>query len=539
MQPRHAVYIVLAAVAVLYYAMGFHLAFLMDSPVFLIPATTLTDPAAPPWPYGRGLGYPLLLAPLLNAPLPGLAIVVVHLALICSAYVVLAVHLRSAGNRFFAEGRASAPTWLPWLPVGLAATALYSALHALAGSILSEILFATMAGFAVVAVSRVVLEPGETWRALLRRMAVAALPVAGATTVKPHWMIAGVVLSLGLALAGLFAARRIASQSGSAWTARGGIALVAAMPLAVTALVSGADRAVTAARAHPDTGLFGARSAFCNNAHLIHRVATASPELRLHSDRDADQRIRTFLAEVVPAGIGGWRVLGFDGDSCLFDGRLATLGRSLGDTPAGQASALLDAIRRAARHAPFVFARRVLAQIGYAIATPFDRYAVTLEHHEPAFAASGLAPVLGAGFFDGTRRGGGAGLLAWSEASRNGMPRKVVRVLLGAGFVALGALHLVLVVALPVLALVRWRRWSWPMRRAFLGLVAVPLAALFGHHCLVALVHSFDIWRYAFNTFFVSLALIGGAAIFMAGRLVPAEGASCAGHACDRGPPSR
>lgn len=515
MNPRSATLAAVALVALLYYSGGIHVAVMPDSAVFLVPASTLPDAGGPLWPYGRGIGYPVVLAPLLATAAPGLAIVVAHLGVIALTYAVIRRHLRRAIDLCGSPP----PDWAPWVPALLAATALYSALHALAGSVLAEIVFAALAGLAVVATARLILEPVTTWRLLLGRVLASSAVNAALVTVKPHWMIGSVTLALVIAAAAANQARCLVRQRQPRmrWAA---VALAAFAPVAVLAGLWAVDREVTTRRAHPDWVSFGPRSAFCNNAHIVFRVAEARPALRLHDEAAHDRRIRAFLAEVVPPGIGRWGVLGYDGDSCLFDARLPHLVAALAADRDGQSRALLGAVARAAWADPLPFVVRVANQFGYAILSPFDRYGMTLQNHPPSFDGLGFQASLRERFFRGTQVGGRSGLMAWSDEVRDSFVRKVVRVVMGVLFVGLGFVYAAAFVISPLAAAWRWQTWDGPRRHTFLALIGVPMVAILGHHALVALVHSFDIWRYAFNMFFVNLILIAGAAIFWSPQIM-------------------
>ena len=307
--------------------------------------------------------------------------------------------------------------------------------------------------------------------------------------------------------------------------------LALSMPVGVTASAVVLNRAVVHQRATAESLTFGARVAFCNNAHLIDGAVRSDPELRLADDGALDGGLKRFLAIAVPPSLGQWGILGFDGDPCEGDTSLTELLNASAASTEQQSGILTHALLTAAlRHpAPFIF--RVTKQMAYGVVEAFGRPAITFVSHPQSELVLFADGAHVAAFKAGTRRNGAAGLFAYTDAGiKTSLARTVARAVLTIGFGILTAFYCVLVLATLGFAPTAWSRWDSARKNTFLLYLALPLGIILAHNLVVSLVHSFDIWRYSFNMFFVHLLFIFSALAFFAGEWVNRQRLSSSQH---------
>ena len=236
--------------------------------------------------------------------------------------------------------------------------------------------------------------------------------------------------------------------------------------------------------------------------------------MTLEADPAFERAFRGRLAALVAERGGGWRLLGFNGDLCVYDGELSALLAARFPVPAEQGRFLLGSLARAALADPLPYAGKVLNQLAHGFLTAFGRFAVYgrtgTEGYEAAAQTYRLSPAFLAGVSLVTEHGP-LGTKARLDTTLAG---RATQALLAVIFHATTALLVGLAVASVLIPLLRWRHWPETTRATFLAFVALPLGALLAHHLLIALVHTFDVWRYGFNVFFVNLLFMGAAALF-------------------------
>jgi hypothetical protein len=512
LKARAAAAAILLAMLALYYSGGLRFQAWGDSGGYLGQALGIVGGLPYARPSGRSLGYPALVAAALTTPAPLLALVLAQLAItglsLAGLYLALTRWLVPAlSPRQEVQGKTRNVAL-----IGIALVSLYSPLHVHAGALLSESLFAALALAAVLAtVWFARLEPG-TARPRLKAAAVAVV-IGLDLLVKPHWLLAAATLGLVVA-AQLW---RLTPSAGSAPTplSRLGRALAAlAVPLAAILIVALPDRLLAARYGTSDDVLFGPRTAFCNHAHMIDATLRRRPSLVLQEDARFEAALRQYLADVQQRPGGRWIRLGFDGDKCSYDPQLSRLLDARFPVPEAQARFLLRSVARAALADPLPYLAKVAHQVVLGFTLAFEKFAV---HTHPELAtldriraSYGLGPELARGVMVAPS----IGPLQSRTLLKETWYGLAVQAVLAVVFFGLTGLLCGLALLMIAAALARYRRWPADVRRSFATYIGIPLAALLSHHALVALTHSFDIWRYAFNMFYVNLLLIAAAALF-------------------------
>ena len=502
-----AVAAALATVAI-YYRDGIRLLVWPDSSSYLVQALTLAGAEPYARPGDRGVGYPLLLVLALATPAPGLAIVIGQLFIAIAALAGGAVFLIRVVWPRVADGRQAGPVVASGVGAGAALAGMYGALHVLIASVLTEVVFAGLALLAVLAIAWLVM-PGR----VVRRPWVDALGVAlvGAlpALIKPHWQLAAPLIAV--VAAGWLIVR---SGAGAGRVALGAGAL--AMTLAATALVMLPDRLLGQRYSPREQALFGPRTLFCNHVHLMVGSLNRKPGLSLQDDPGFERELRGQLEAFVGRHTTGWRLLGFNGDLCAYDAPFsALLDRRFSDARE-QGALLQGALMRIALADPWPYVRKVMAQMAHGLTSGFQRFAVQgrpeLTAYHRMAARLGVYP----GFAWGVTVAGEHGPLGDKARLDGTLWGRVVHGLLGAVFQAATGIYVLLLAGSLVAPWWRWRHWSSETRQAFLAFVGLPMAIVLAHHGLIALVHTFDVWRYAFNVYFVSVFWLGAAAMFWA-----------------------
>jgi hypothetical protein len=492
---------VVVLIAWIYHGGGIHFLVWPDSLGYLDQALSIASPQGYQRAAGRSVGYPLFLLAPLSVKSSALAIFALQTLLVLVAYRLLYLHVVSATTTLAPTQHTPRNALIALLPLLLAITASYSALQVFMLSLLPEILFVTLAFGAVLAVSRFAVgEPGQPhiWLRAAGAAAAATLPIL----VKPHWMFAAPVLVLIVAakLAAL-TWRSHASRLGS--TARLGAALV--LPLTIYGAVGLPERYLSA-NFNPEAALFGPRVLFCNHVHMIRDAWSRAPQLTAHSDPAIDTAIKEGVGELLARDANPWKVLGVNGDLCFYDPHFQGLVGRLLPAVDAQRAFYLNAYTAAVWADPVRFALSFLRQMVLGLEIPFHRFAFHVSFPN--------APSAEPSFLWGTTQAGDAGPLASKATMKTTLPGLAVLALLAIIFNALLVIYLALFALSVLLAPWLWCTWPAGRQRAFLAYVSVPIAAILSHNALVAVAHSFDIWRYAFNLFFVNLGFMTTAALF-------------------------
>ena len=497
----------------LYYSTGIRLSFRPDSGGFLGQAFSILEPRSYFRPDGRSFGYPFFLATSLRLPWPALAVILMQLGLVAATYWALHAHFAHLRRLLDCEGCDSRVESRRYISVFLLGTATYGALHVFAASIDATIVFACIAGVATIVVGRFVADSGRADVGLWLGVAVSAVAALN-LVVKPHWLFVAPALSIVIGLAWATAGPAETVMPNSRWLLR------LAAPCLVMGAVYAPDFVLSKAVNSSEERVFGAQSLFCNHLHLVDDIAFRNPDFRIHEDAQVDSVVRAYMSHARatyadPDYPSRWEVLGFYGDLCMYVDPVHEV-----LDPAMSADARRDlylgAVVGAVRQEPWPFVQKVVEQVWWGFRIAFSDSARCGEFDQNAYALSVEVERLPTNFLAGIRRGGEVGALACDPDLMASPGGRLVQAMLGVVFSAIGAWFGLLVLAAVCCSTWRWRSWNRERRRVFLGYVLVPLLVIVAHHALVGVVHTFDISRYAFNTFFVSVLFVGTATVFLA-----------------------
>ena len=510
MTVRNLTIAVLVVVIAVYHGTGLHFIYWPDSYGYLSQALSMTGSDAYQRADGRSVGYPAFLA--LPTQLPATALIVTFLqtALVVTAYVLIYRQFNRAAPALAPGQKALRTTFVVWFPVALALSSSYSALQTFILSMLPEILFAVLVLAAVVAVSRFVhreaVGPDEWWRAAATA-AIATAPVL----VKPHWLFAAPALVLIVAVklaTGVMPAGKV-----SPVRRFGLVAAALAVSFAAFFAASWPERHLSAT-VNAETTLFGPRTLFCNHAHMIADARIRHASFRLHADPAIDTAVSDAISVIRARDDQPWKYLGTNGDLCLTDMGLSTLLNQKFPSIDDQRRFLAGAYLGAFRAAPLRFAAQILRQISLGFEIAFLRFSKHSPFDQEGFERSVAKFKLSPSFLAGTTQNGEVGPLGGKDKLKSSVIGWAVLIVLSVTFIPLDILYVALVALSVAAAPLRWKTWGPERRRTYLAYIGVPLAAIFAHHLLIAVAHTFDIWRYAFGMFFVNLLLIATASLF-------------------------
>jgi hypothetical protein len=501
-----------ALVLVVYYGHGATLLFWPDSVGYLTEALRLKGALPDGAVTERTLGYPIFLLAPLSLPWPALAVIVGQGLLAGLALYGVHWHAAAAARAFLADHPSARATVGRWLPVAIVLAGAYGGLHFQIQSLLPEALFAVLALAAVLAVSALVRMLPPPWPASLPYALAAAAAASLPMLVKPHWLLAAMLLAT---VAGAWLALAAVHRTGSRAKRLCLAALALAAPVLVVLGLVQAHRSLQTPDGRTATSLFGARSVFCNHLHLVDDALRKHAGLRLHDDPRIHLDVVDYVRGVRARHRGAWPKLGFEGDLCMYDATHDQLMTRLLPDPEARRQLYIGGVLAAAWTDPLPFARKVVAQYWHGIASAFTRFAIQAREPRAAYAEAAERLRLPPYFTAGVGLTGDAGPLGSYERLRRTWPGTVLHAVLAVLFTGLGIAYIVLLAAMALLVPLRWRVWTVERQRDVMALVLLPVAAVLAHHTLIALAHTFDVWRYAFNTFFVSLAFMPAAAMLL------------------------
>jgi hypothetical protein len=318
-------------------------------------------------------------------------------------------------------------------------------------------------------------------------------------------------------LSGVWLWRVTARSAASVWISCLKLGLALGLALGAAALTILPDRIVAQRYSPREHALFGPRTAFCNHAHLIAATLARRPDLMLQEDPQFERRLRAMLDGLVAGHKSGWKLLGYNGDLCTYSRELTALLDQRFPDFRDEGRFLLSSLAKAALSDPLPYARKVLFQLVLGVATAFDRFAIRtrtgIDPSQRTIIANYPPPT----FFAGTEDAEEVGPLGSKAAMKGTTVGRIVQALLAVIFFPAGIALAASVLAALLLPWWRWRMWNADDRRAFALFLALPLGVLIAHHLLIALVHTFDVWRYSFNMFFVNLFFMGASVLFWLG----------------------
>jgi hypothetical protein len=492
-----------------YYGAGIPFIFWPDSTSYLAASLALIQDGKWVDAGGRSMAYPLFLTLPARMSATALTLVVLQAAIAVVAFIFLRRHLVRMASELLPAGHPIRGRFLNALPLLLAATAGYSALHVLIAAMMPEVLFAALALVAVAATGRVIaqtLNGHVTWGGLI----LAALAIAAPCLVKPHWILAAPALAVFAGV--IFARARWRSGTGTWRYAQAGLALM--LPLFILGAMQAPEASWAATQKQNPGIVFGPRTLFCNHLLLIDDALTRHGDVKISLDAKTEAALRAYMKEVRARNTPPWRLLGFDGDQCMYDPALDKLMGTLAPSVSDQRALYLNAVRAAFTTQPLPFAWKATKQMWHGLTLPFARFAQHGTFDAAAYGAAQKALKLSPDFLDGVSIAPCAGVWgcgkSWPILFLRGLSTAALAVLFSGLTVAYVVLATISLARTPVV----WRHWTEDRKTAFLAYLAPPLLAILAHNGLIAMVHTFDVWRYSFNLFFVNLAFTFAAGLF-------------------------
>ena len=300
--------------------------------------------------------------------------------------------------------------------------------------------------------------------------------------VKPHYLVSGLLLPV---LVSALLLPRIGWRA----TAIGfGVGCLLFLPVKLL------DAGRYAATPGTTVNLFGPATLFCNNANII---AAASME----KGAPDPAHIRTILKQIVQdLPDGGWGILGFDGDACMYGEVPGLIATTFGHDPQKMKDFYYQSFITAAMTEPAQLSRRIFRQL-YEI----SRRPVTNSYRAMTHDCSPLLRVADQSPFYAS--------LAQNcqSADNTRISFRFIRADL------INALFVFLVVSALVrfgVKLLRGQFRNEVRRPGFLPLLSA-LSALYGVYGLIAVVHTFDVPRYAAIMSPMVLAVIVAATLYL------------------------
>jgi hypothetical protein len=498
----------------IYYSHGLSIQIWPDSFSYLTQAQGIAGLAPYARPSDRNAGYPALVALALLTPRPAFTLVLLQALIAIGG--LFAVHRTLTRGVLPRCGIAPArhQAWKLSIQAATALAGLYSGLHVHVAAVLTETLFAGAALLAVLATIWLV-RPDRVSRWPWVEAPVVAAIGAVPLLVKPHWLLAAAGLAM---LSGVWLWR--ATVRPAAPVVAKLLQLVLALGLAAGAafLTILPDRLLAQRYSPRDHALFGPRTAFCNHAHLIMATLARRPSLALQDDPVFERRLRSQVDALVASHTKGWRLLGFNGDLCAYSSAFSALIDERYPDARDGGRFLIGALARAALSDPLPYMRMVLVQSAHGFLSAFDRFAIRTRTGIDTREKGSITNYPPPEFFTSVRDAEEVGPLGSSVAMKETTLGRTVQIVLAVIFFTAGLALIASVLAAFVLPWWRWRRWSPDERQVFLVFIALPLGVLLAHHLLIALIHTFDVWRYGFNMYFVNLLFMGASALFWLGN---------------------
>lgn len=463
---------------------------------------------------GRSIGYPLALAAMWAFSKSAMAVVASQFAMVVSASLALFFHLKPRFEKTFSK-LGKPLFWARWtLALGIVLSLTHGALHILVQAIMPEILFAALALAALLAAAKfLVIEKATAWLPL-QFVATAGLCFAN-ILVKPHWYFVAVFLAIVLAAKLSTLLSQKAGGPRHSWKT-----VIAAALLSGAALAAFAWPEYQLGKTHsPQEQMhYGPKTVFCNHAHLIDDAFRKNPSALLHQDPSFDTDIRTFFQEWRTGRIGPWKLLGFNGDACTYDDAFAARVQAQFASLEDESGFYVRTVTRAFLMDPLPFVWKALSQTAYGFVFAFQKSKSAMGNYEKVLQTLQSAKELPPDFATGFRTTGRAGLFGGAERESLPLWAQAIRLLVAAISAALSISLIAVIAGLIALALKSYRAWKPETRQNFLVYAVLPFGMLLAHHALVAVVHTFDIWRYSINMYFVSVALLLGGGAFLAER---------------------
>jgi hypothetical protein len=312
---------------------------------------------------------------------------------------------------------------------------------------------------------------------------LACLCAALAVYAKPHWAAAALLIGLVLTIA-------VARRSDESRLARG-LSILAALVLVSGAVLK--ERAYVAGPAADAIAEFAPRTLFCNHLDLILPLLDQQATQKTHGTAFI-AGLRKQVRSVVEKGpTGGWKLLGFNGDKCMYNSPIPVQVTRHFKGDKSQIRAFYRGLfLRAVAQSPIAYGHKVLKQVDAVLILPLAAHpwptqsqqgavrwlADKYPQHKAVLAADRDGPDLRKLFLD---TGAVPPLVIVREAQR-------LFDFLGWGLWIAGALALIAEILITGGIAAPLRR-AWPM--------IFTLGVFLAGTVVVALAHTFDISRYS------------------------------------------
>lgn len=419
-----------------------------DTPPFVESALRTLEAGAPVVAGGRDPGYPVVMAVVFA--MGGDLATLVWLQQV--AWAVLMLALAVTAHAVTRNAAALVPIIL---------VTAYPGLLLFRNVITSELLFAFFLNLAVAG-----LLIATRMRVAARCWAVAAAILCAA--VAACFRSQGLLVPIAAALAGAWVARPDTAARR---------ALIAVSMAAALALV-GAGSRLGASSSDDASVVFVPKTLFCNHLNIVLASEAARREIASIAGGRADATMARLAADLA-AEPTRWPVLGFFGDTCLFD---TALDRDLaGDsgTAAAAATAYRSIVLAAIRDRPLTYAGKVFRQMAYAVLLAWPPY--------------GLEPVISVSTDDVPHV---ADILARHGRPPQPLQGPPVRIGLLADVPAFSSGLFRVLSAAFGLAVIAWMVAAARRRRAFATRAGIVIVMWTASIMTAAAAHTLDVWRY-------------------------------------------
>ncbi|HJW23824.1 MAG TPA: hypothetical protein VJ576_02910 [Rhodocyclaceae bacterium] len=300
--------------------------------------------------YGRAYPYPLFLLGLLSISPEPVTIVYAQRALVFATYVALASTVWLLA-RHAARNRLASPLSLAivsgtWLLIYI----FYPPTLFLAHAVMAETLFSFLLAVVMLAMTAAGL-PETSVRARGWAIAVACVVSVLVLLVRPHWLVAGFLVPLLLVwLAPPGQRRRVAV-----------VAAVASLSSFLVLVLP--EKSLQGKYDAYTSKVFGPKTLFCNSADLVHDYLARAKQ------DDFNDQVRASLAQFLTPGaraaaaVEGWGRQGFNGDKCVYGGTAELVSQRFARDPGAEASYYFDLYLRAVAYRPGYLVHRLGTQL--------------------------------------------------------------------------------------------------------------------------------------------------------------------------------
>jgi hypothetical protein len=368
------------------------------------------------------------------------------------------------------------------LSLALAVTYLsYSPIAIAARSLGPELLYGFLAIASSVALICAFMERERAGALFVAAMGTSLFLSTANILVKPQWIFGAVFVLF--AWLTVLAISRMRLRSKVALVVSMTVMIIAALALPERYLIEKYDRWGT---------LFGPKTFFCNHADIVVRAAQNKPELWAHLPPDFVQRTLDSLNAAVTEP-DGWRILGFNGDRCMYGASFSTLvGSFHGNDVGAMRTFYAGMFIKSVLAEPALYLRKVAVQMWFASKRVFSDIGLVIHATDETGRELMDRYKDRAGLFAVPMNGSVHGFMAQhSPQMEQFVARPLLRLLSWSALLVIGA-------ALLCCRLVR--SMGLPVGATPVFAIVILTGAWVGQALTVALSHSFDVGRYSWTS---------------------------------------